>query len=157
PIVPPRVVAPPDPSLADVEVVVPPGGEIRSVRPSAQAPAWTRIPTTVAFDDTTCMLVVTSDSGPGREHVLRSNEISLGRAENNDIVIDDEYASRRHATIARQDGSYIWSDRDGVTKPSQINGNALVGPHTLHDGDTIEVGRTVLVFRVAAREQTVAV
>jgi pSer/pThr/pTyr-binding forkhead associated (FHA) protein len=96
------------------------------------------------------MLVVTSTSGVETPYVLNKQEHTIGRAPDNDIVVNDLLASRRHAQVASEAGTFLWHDRDGVTRPTHINGNAVGQPHALQDGDTIEVGATTLVFRAAA-------
>jgi pSer/pThr/pTyr-binding forkhead associated (FHA) protein len=104
---------------------------------------------TVAFDPGTAALIVTSGSGPSSQHILTQPEVTIGRADDNDIVIKDSYASRRHARIARQDNHYVWIDRDEVTQPTRINGKAIRGPQALQHGDEIEVGETTIVFQWA--------
>jgi hypothetical protein len=107
---------------------------------------------TFAFDPGTAVLVITSGPEAGRQHILTEGELSIGRADDNDIVIKDGYASRRHARIARRGDDYLWIDRDEVTQPTRINGNAVAGSHVLHHGDGIEVGETILVFQRAEPE-----
>jgi pSer/pThr/pTyr-binding forkhead associated (FHA) protein len=101
---------------------------------------------TVAFDEGTAMLVITSASEPEQAHALGTEEVSIGRADGNDIVIKDIYASRRHARILVEGTQYIWMDYEGVTRPSSVNGDPVSGRVPLQDGDRIEVGETVLVF-----------
>ncbi|MBM2812507.1 MAG: hypothetical protein HW416_3266, partial [Chloroflexi bacterium] len=96
---------------------------------------------------TTAILEVTSGSGLGRQYTLTDAEMSIGRADDNDIVLVDSYASRKHARVAKLGDRYVWSDSSGVTEPTHINGNLVSAAHALSDGDSIEVGRTTLVFR----------
>jgi pSer/pThr/pTyr-binding forkhead associated (FHA) protein len=92
------------------------------------------------------MLIITMDSEAPTEHLLPDGELTIGRADGNDIILRDIYASRQHAHIKKEGETYVWADRE-VTRPTTINGTAVSGPTTLQDGDTIEVGETTLVFR----------
>jgi pSer/pThr/pTyr-binding forkhead associated (FHA) protein len=72
--------------------------------------------------------------------------VAIGRLPECDIVISDPGASRRHATITRQDGGeYVLTDL-GSTNGTIVN-DEPVGEHVLTDGDRITIGNTVLEFR----------
>jgi hypothetical protein len=141
----PEVAAPLPPS----EIAPPPPVDL----PPGPTPVGRRSEPTAAFDPGTPMLIVTPESGPSREYSLNKHEMTIGRADDNDIVIKDIYVSRKHARIAVEGDYYIWFDRDEVTQPTRIDGSAVAGSQTLHDGDTIEVGGTVIVFRAGHPNQ----
>jgi hypothetical protein len=79
--------------------------------------------------------------------VLADRELTVGRADENDIVIRDGSASRRHARITPEDDHYLWTDQPNVTQPTLINGKSGSGAQRLHDGDVIEVGESILEFQ----------
>ena len=82
----------------------------------------------------------------GDVFVLEAAPISIGRAANNEIVINaDEYASTRHARIEpRRDGVYV--EDVGSTNGTYVNGVRLSREQRLVPGDLIRVGETDLRF-----------
>ncbi|HZT07052.1 MAG TPA: FHA domain-containing protein [Chloroflexota bacterium] len=137
------VPAAPEPAVAPSEA------SIRAEAPTVDVAPASRVPLTVAVDEGTAVLVVTTEPAKGQEFLLAETTATLGRAGDNTIVIADDFVSRRHAKIVRQGEQYLWSDFEGVTQPSTINGGVVSGSAALHDGDRIEVGKTGLVFRMA--------
>jgi hypothetical protein len=93
-------------------------------------------------------LVVTASPAlaSGDVFVLESAPISIGRAANNEIVINaDEYASTRHARVEpRRDGVYV--EDVGSTNGTYVNGVRLTREQRLAPGDLIRVGETDLRF-----------
>jgi len=87
------------------------------------------------------------EGGAAREVALKAGETTIGRATGNDIHVDDELASRRHAVVRYEEdrGGYVFHDLN-PTNPSSINGQECTGPHRLRPGDTILVGDTLLTF-----------
>jgi FHA domain len=82
----------------------------------------------------------------GEVFVLEAAAISIGRAANNEISInDDEYASTRHARFEpRRDGVYV--EDVGSTNGTYVNGVRLVREQRLAPGDLIRIGETDLRF-----------
>jgi len=76
---------------------------------------------------------------------LRQPSILVGRAEDQDIVIDNVSVSREHAKIFRtEDG---WSVRDnGSANGTFVNGDPLQGDRPLQPGDEISIGKFSLFF-----------
>lgn len=88
------------------------------------------------------------DSGTRIE--LSKDVTALGRDVTNDVVLADAEVSRRHARITIGDSGAILEDL-GSTNGSFVNGERLLGPRLLEDGDLIGFGESVkLVFE--ARE-----
>jgi pSer/pThr/pTyr-binding forkhead associated (FHA) protein len=70
--------------------------------------------------------------------------VSIGRDEGNTIQItDDSYVSGHHATIAAA-GSEVVVDDLKSRNGTYLNGARLSGQRTVHAGDRIQVGYTVL-------------
>jgi predicted component of type VI protein secretion system len=63
---------------------------------------------------------------------------SIGRWEDNDIVIDDRWISRYHARIRHERDQYILEDL-GSKNGTIVNGRRIVEPVTLFDGDEIQL------------------
>lgn len=81
----------------------------------------------------------------GQVHVLDSRSLNLGRSAENDIALEDDFASARHARIEpRRDG--VWVSDAGSTNGTYVNGSKLAKPHRLKPGDVIRVGSTDLRY-----------
>jgi len=63
---------------------------------------------------------------------------TIGRAEDNDIVVDDRWVSRYHAQLRRDEGRYIVVDQDSKNG-TLVNGQRIAGPVALADGDQVQV------------------
>jgi pSer/pThr/pTyr-binding forkhead associated (FHA) protein len=81
----------------------------------------------------------------GRQVPLPAAGASLGRAQDNDVHVPDERASRHHARIDVQQGVYVLSDL-GSANGTFVNGRR-VQHQALRDGDEIRIGDTALRFR----------
>jgi pSer/pThr/pTyr-binding forkhead associated (FHA) protein len=81
----------------------------------------------------------------GRQVSLPATGASLGRAQDNDVHVPDEHASRHHARIDVQQGAYVISDL-GSANGTFVNGQR-VQRQALRDGDVIRIGDTELRFR----------
>jgi pSer/pThr/pTyr-binding forkhead associated (FHA) protein len=85
--------------------------------------------------------------GAGRRIILQPNSITrLGRASDNDVVLSDDRASRHHATITSNNGSFLIRDL-GSTNGSFVD-EVRIGEQRLSDGDWIRVGDTGFTFRL---------
>jgi pSer/pThr/pTyr-binding forkhead associated (FHA) protein len=85
---------------------------------------------------------------PGTERELDSSPVTLGRASENDLVLDaDEFASVHHARIEpRRDG--VWLEDLESTNGTFVNGIKLSRPQKLAAGDVIRVGETDLRYEL---------
>jgi hypothetical protein len=72
--------------------------------------------------------------------------INVGRAHNNDIVLDSAAISKFHAFFSKDaaTGAYCITEANS-TNGTYINGHRLLPhkPHTLQEGDVVSFGRTV--------------
>src|SRR6266508_890441 len=83
----------------------------------------------------------------GRPQVfnLAKDEATIGRSNDNDIVLNDFSVSRRHATLRKENGAWVIHDNqstNGVRIKEKLVRSAPVG-----DGDQAVVGTFVLRFR----------
>jgi pSer/pThr/pTyr-binding forkhead associated (FHA) protein len=85
---------------------------------------------------------------PGSERELDSAPVTVGRAEENDLVLDsDEFASVKHARFEpRRDG--VWLQDLESTNGTFVNGKKVIKPQKLSPGDVIRVGETDLRYEL---------
>ncbi|WP_069813545.1 FHA domain-containing protein FhaB/FipA [Streptomyces sp. TP-A0874] len=92
-------------------------------------------------------LVVTEGSLTGTTVALHGQTISLGRAHDSTIVLDDDYASSRHARIyPDRDGQWIVEDL-GSTNGTYLDRARLTTPTPIPPGAPIRIGKTVIELR----------
>ncbi len=70
---------------------------------------------------------------------------TIGRDAGNDVVINDDAASARHAVIELAEGSW-WVEDQGSTNGTVLNGARLSRRERIRDGDIVDVGRVGLRF-----------
>lgn len=79
-----------------------------------------------------------------REITLTKERIRIGRAQHNEIVIEDPAVSTEHAVIVTHDSDSFLEDLNS-TNGTKINGQP-VKQHFLRDGDVIELARYQLLY-----------
>lgn len=94
-------------------------------------------------------LRVISGADRGRVYRELAMPITIGREEGNVVQLNDERISRYHVKIQEDDGRLVITDLES-TNGTRINGH-VCNLKILRYGDTISVGRTVLL--VGTREQ----
>jgi PAS domain S-box-containing protein len=107
----------------------------------------------VPASDRPCLLWIgpTKPGHLGRSYQMEADEISIGRAVDADLVVQDPGASRRHASISRgPNGEWILTDA-GSRNGTYVNG-LRVRSTPLREGDKIQLG-TVTAFRFSFREE----
>jgi hypothetical protein len=91
-----------------------------------------------------CLVV---ESGTPAKQVFRLGQTTgIGRADDNDIVLDDPRLSRYHATVTQEDSVYTIADL-GSTNGTFRNEKRVSTPQVLKEGDRIRVGQVTLAFR----------
>ena len=90
-------------------------------------------------------LVITTGTGEGQEFKLRA-KATLGRAPDNDIILEDPKVSRHHAVIAFTEERYSITDLESANG-TFVNGIRVREPHhPLRAEDIIALGDTELTF-----------
>lgn len=91
-------------------------------------------------------LLVRTDGAAAVQFDLGGALISIGRASDNDVIVDDPEVSRHHCQLKLQHGAYSFADL-GSRNGSWINGQQ-VSEVALGPGDTIQIGSTEILFEV---------
>jgi hypothetical protein len=90
-------------------------------------------------------LVVQTDGGAAARFDLAGALIAVGRASDNDVILDDPQVSRHHCQLKLQHGAY------GFVDLQSRNGSAVNGQQVeeiaLANGDRIRIGNTSMEFR----------
>lgn len=96
-------------------------------------------------------LIVTNGPQEGQTIPLVLEEVLIGRATNNatwEILLQDPSVSRPHAKIIRRDDQWFVEDL-GSSNGTRVNKDPVTNdPVRLTDGDTLELGSSILLFRV---------
>ncbi len=91
-------------------------------------------------------LVIAQGNDAGRElDLVPGKTFTIGRAVDNDVVLTDIAVSRKHFDLRHEDGSWVIVDR-GSGNGTVVNGNIEDNPFMLANGDTIEIGNTLMRF-----------
>ena len=92
-------------------------------------------------------LVITSGPEAGRSFTIGGGQVTIGRADDANIVLDSGSVSRRHARL-RRDGDTVTLEDLRSTNGTFLNGDRLTGPARLSVGDTLRLGEVELQFGV---------
>jgi len=92
------------------------------------------------------ILVVTAGSLAGTRIRLGPGPILIGRAEDSTLVLDDDYASTRHARLTQQGQQYFLEDL-GSTNGTYLDRARVTTPTPVPIGVPIRIGRTVIELR----------
>jgi pSer/pThr/pTyr-binding forkhead associated (FHA) protein len=77
----------------------------------------------------------------------------IGRDDTNQVTIDDEALSKRHAKIVYANGSF-WIEDLASSNGTFVNGERVVSRSGLRDGDLLRLG--LLILRFSFTEHTAA-
>lgn len=106
-------------------------------------------PTVILKDQRTppalAWLIVEKGVHAGHEFRLNATDTTIGRAAQNDIVLDDSAISRNQAKVRREGDAWVLYDM-GATNPTEVNGQTITR-HALRDGERVTMGETVFVFK----------
>jgi len=91
-------------------------------------------------------LVVVEGPLTGTVIPLGSADVTIGRAPDSTLVLDDDYASNNHARISLTGSTWIVTDL-GSTNGTWVDRSRITSPTPLSVGHQLKVGRTVLELR----------
>lgn len=96
-------------------------------------------------------LIVVSGPNLGTRFTLSNSKQRIGRDSRCEIHLDDSETSRKHAEIDSVDGAFIITDLKS-SNGTLINGQ-LIESRKLKDGDRLQIGKYILVFRASQQFQ----
>ncbi len=87
-------------------------------------------------------------AGPaaGRSLNLDRSAVTIGRSSDCTFVLDDDFASSRHARITRAPEGWVLEDL-GSTNGTRVNGAPVESPVLLPPGSSVQIGKTMLELR----------
>jgi pSer/pThr/pTyr-binding forkhead associated (FHA) protein len=88
----------------------------------------------------------TNDETPGRAIPLDAESFSMGRGEDNALVINSDQASRHHARIQATPAGHVLVDL-GSTNGTFVNSKPVKEQRLVH-GDVVRIASTVLKYVV---------
>jgi hypothetical protein len=91
-------------------------------------------------------LVVTEGGLSGMSIDLTDQQITMGRANDATLALNDDYASSYHARIFPQDGQWLVEDL-GSTNGTYLDRQKVIRPTPVPIGVPIRIGKTVLELR----------
>jgi hypothetical protein len=91
-------------------------------------------------------LVVTEGGLAGTSIDLSDQQITMGRANDATLVLNDDYSSSYHARIFPQDGQWFVEDL-GSTNGTYLDRQKVIRPTPVPVGVPIRIGKTVLELR----------
>lgn len=94
--------------------------------------------------------IIIRENGEDMEYQLKNDITTIGRSDDNDIVLGDLSSSRRHCQVVYRDRQWELVDLDS-RNGTLVNG-ILVMQKELAPGDVIEIGRTHLFFQKIKQE-----
>lgn len=89
----------------------------------------------------------------GQKLALKRAIITIGREDDNDILLDDDTSSRYHAELSWHEGQTLITDKvslNGVL----LNGRRIRGSVPIASGDLLEIGAHRFLFELATHSET---
>jgi pSer/pThr/pTyr-binding forkhead associated (FHA) protein len=91
-------------------------------------------------------LVVTEGDKTGTEIALAGRQLTIGRAGDSDLIVDDEYASTHHAKLVFINGAWLVQDLDS-TNGTFLDGRKVSTPVAVAMNSQVRVGQTTFELR----------
>jgi two-component system cell cycle response regulator len=82
----------------------------------------------------------------GKRHILHKEVTSIGRDRDNDIVLDSDSVSRRHAKLEHRDGHFFIIDLDSTNGTFVNDEPEPVTACQLRRGDQMKIGDTIFKY-----------
>ncbi|MFA5204755.1 MAG: FHA domain-containing protein [Lentisphaeria bacterium] len=90
-------------------------------------------------------LVCIAGMNKGDEFPLHEGMNTIGRANDNTVVLFDKKCSRLHAQVIKK-GTYYTVEDQGSRNSTAVNGKIITQKTSLREGDHLHVGKTILVL-----------
>lgn len=120
----------------------------REQRPSADPAQAASLRTDPSVISTA--VVVTAGPLRGTTLTLGRTPVLIGRAPECTLVLDDDYASNRHARVFPQDDEWMVEDL-GSTNGTLLSGKKIEGAVPFRPGAQVRIGRTEIELRRGPR------
>jgi hypothetical protein len=91
-------------------------------------------------------LVVTAGEKIGTEIALAGRQLTIGRAGDSDLVVDDEYTSTHHAKLVFVNGDWLVQDLDS-TNGTLLDGKKVTTTQVVPMNTQVRVGQTAFELR----------
>ena len=145
-----QVPVPPQPPAASPRVATPPPGAAARLGNTMMGmpafdPATLKPKTEGAGGAVLATLLVRKGSLKGERFTVRVPVANIGRAEYNDIVVNDVSVSQAHAKLQRRDEVWMLSDL-GSTNGTTVDGVRVEDEMPLSPGSTIILGEVPMLF-----------
>lgn len=115
----------------------------RSGAPAARKPKPAKQPKSRSKKGEPSRAVVIEGTSVGIEAPLADAPLTIGRGQDCDLRIEDEYVSTRHAVLRRENGSWYVEDL-GSTNGTFVDGSRIHGPARVAQGAPFRVGKTIV-------------
>ena len=109
-------------------------------------PGVTGATPTLQFEQKAGRLVVTGGDKVGTEIALSGRQLTIGRAGDSDLIVDDEYASTHHAKLVFINGEWLIQDLDS-TNGTFLEGQKVSTPQTVAMNAQVRIGQTTFELR----------
>ena len=115
---------------------------VRSASPIAYSGSQTVIGEApqLAVNTSPPQLIVSIAGGSSQTHILTRPTLTIGRVEDNDIVIPSPIVSRQHARLEQVSGGYRLVVAQEAKNPVLFEGRPVDGSRVLRHGDTFRIG-----------------
>ena len=110
------------------------------------SPAVTTSAPATQADIKATKLVVTAGDKVGTEIALAGRQLTIGRAGDSDLIVDDEYASTHHAKLVFINGDWLIQDLDS-TNGTFLDGQKVSTPLPVAMNTQVRVGQTTFELR----------
>jgi two-component system, cell cycle response regulator len=97
-------------------------------------------------DDCLVVIYAPVESELGKRHVLQRDVTSIGRDRDNDIVLDSDSVSRRHARLELREGAFFVVDLDSTNGTFVNDEPEPVTACQLRQGDQLKIGDTIFKY-----------
>jgi predicted component of type VI protein secretion system len=116
--------------------------------PNAFVPASGSNPTSAKpSEQKATKIVVTAGEKIGTEIALSGRQLTIGRAGDSDLIVDDEYTSTHHAKLVFINGEWLVQDLDS-TNGTLLDGKKITTTTVVPLNTQVRVGQTSFELRV---------